>query len=168
MSQVIKNLASGPVPPSVATSYVTDNGTAIPAANVLNVLGGTGIITSADPNGGNTIHVTVVNDSFTWSEKTTSFAAAIQNGYYCNAALTATLPATAGLVLGNTIIIYVDTASAVVVQANTGQMIQFGDNVSGPAGTLTNTMKGDTVELNFKPSDSTWHTIDSIGSWSVV
>lgn len=39
MSQVIKNLASGPVPPSVATSYVTDNGTAVPAANVLIVLG---------------------------------------------------------------------------------------------------------------------------------
>ena len=35
MSQIIKNLASGPVPPSVATSYVTQNGTAVPLANVL-------------------------------------------------------------------------------------------------------------------------------------
>ncbi len=39
MSQVIKNLASGPVPPSVATSYVTQDGTAIPLANVLIVNG---------------------------------------------------------------------------------------------------------------------------------
>jgi len=39
MSQVIKNLASGPVPPSVATSYVTQNGTAVPAANILLVDG---------------------------------------------------------------------------------------------------------------------------------
>jgi hypothetical protein len=39
MSQIIKNLASGPVPPSVATSYVTQDGTAIPAANVLIVNG---------------------------------------------------------------------------------------------------------------------------------
>lgn len=40
MSQIIKNLASGPVPPTVATSYVTDvNSPAIPLANVLNVLG---------------------------------------------------------------------------------------------------------------------------------
>lgn len=39
MSQIIKNLASGPVPPSVATSYVTQNGTAVPAANVLIVNG---------------------------------------------------------------------------------------------------------------------------------
>src|SRR6185312_12838478 len=41
MSQAgIISTASGPVPPSVATSYVTDiNSPAIPAGNVLNVLG---------------------------------------------------------------------------------------------------------------------------------
>ncbi len=35
MSQIIKNLLSGPVPPSVATSYETQDGTAVPLANVL-------------------------------------------------------------------------------------------------------------------------------------
>lgn len=39
MSQVYKSSASGPVPPTVATSYVTNSGTAIPALNILNVLG---------------------------------------------------------------------------------------------------------------------------------
>lgn len=56
MSQITKNLASGPVPPSVATSYVCDTGVAVPAANVLNVLGSDGIDTAGS---GNTITISV-------------------------------------------------------------------------------------------------------------
>ncbi len=63
MSQIIKNLASGPVPPAVPTSFVTDNGTAIPAANVLNVNGADGIVTSANPNGSNNLVISFQNSS---------------------------------------------------------------------------------------------------------
>lgn len=68
MSQIYKSLASGPVPPSVATSYVTDDGTAIPAVNILNVNGldstennNNGILTRANPNLSDNLQVIISN-----------------------------------------------------------------------------------------------------------
>ena len=165
MSQFYLTSQAAPPPPTVATSYVTDSGTAVPAANVLNVFGGIGSTTSGS---GNTVTITVKNDGFTWSEQNISFAAAVQNGYFCNAALTATLPASGGLVIGNTIIFYVDTASPVVIQAGAGEKIQIGSTVSGLGGTATSNTNGSILELVYKPSDSTWHTISGPGSWTVV
>lgn len=165
MSQIIIPTNSGNLPPSVPLQFTTDSGIAVPAANNLNVLGGIGAVTSGS---GSTITITVQNDGFVWSEKNADFAAAVQNGYYCNAALTVTLPVTLGLAIGNTIIIFVDTASTVTIQANTGQFIQVGGSISSSAGTAHSNTQGSILELNFKPSDRTWHTISSLGTWTTT
>lgn len=59
---------SGPVPPAVPTSFVTDSGTAIPALNILNLkaLDSTtnnenGIFTRANPNLSNNLEVVISN-----------------------------------------------------------------------------------------------------------
>lgn len=171
MSQFyVNNSSSSPLPPTVATSYLLDDGnSAVPSANILQVLGGSGTFTSLGVS--NQIKVSVINDGFIWTEQSgPTFNIPIQNGVFCNAPMTVNLPATAGLTIGNTVIIFVDNIGQVVVQANTGQKIQIGQNISGLAGTATSpaNFQGGTLELVFKPSDATWHTVDSMGSWSVI
>ncbi|SRR5258708_6712284 len=75
MSQIIKNLASGPVPPAVPTNFVTDYNTAfsgpgssVPQANVENVIGSfnsinnvNGIATRSTPDGLNNLLVLLTN-----------------------------------------------------------------------------------------------------------
>lgn len=165
MSQIFTSSTSSPPPPSVPTSFVTDDGTATPASNILNIIGGIGIETEGS---GDTITINVATQGDAWSEQTTDFLAQIENGYFCNNALIATLPATAGLVIGNSVLIYVDTTGTVTVQANTGQFIQVGSNISVSAGIASSSTRGAILELIFKPSDSTWHTISSMGVWSVT
>jgi len=165
MSQFFVNSSSGgTVPPTVPTQFTTDNGVAVPAANNLNVFGGTGATTSGS---GSTITITVKTDSFTWSDQAVSFAAAEQNGYFCTAALTVTLP-TASLETGDTIIIYVDTASTVVIQAGAGQQIEISQSISSVAGTATSTKQGNIVTLVYRTSDTTWHAITSMGVWTTA
>jgi hypothetical protein len=149
--------------PAIPLQFTTNSGTAIPAGNNLNVLGGVGCATAG---AGSTITINVTANAYDWSEENVTFAAAVQHGYYCNAALTVNLPVTAGLVVGDTIIIYVDTANPVIIQANTGQIIQIGNDSSSVAGTVTSTAAGCILELNFKPSDTTWHALTSVGSWT--
>lgn len=166
MSQIYKPLTSGgPIPGNIPTSFLLDDtNTAVPLANQI-IVHGVGASTSLGAS--NQIIVTLVNDGFIWSEQNTSFNASVQNGYFCNTTLTATLPASAGLTIGNTVIFFIDTTLTVTIQAGAGEMIQIGSVISIPGGIATSNTQGATLELVFKPSDLTWHTISSLGVWSV-
>lgn len=167
MSQFYQGVTAGSLPPSVATSYLLDDGnSAVPLANVLQVNGGIGAATSLGAS--NQIIITVKNEGYAWSEQTTNFNIAIENGYFCNNILTASLPATAGLTIGNGCILYIDTTDVVTVQASAGQFIQIGSNISVSGGIAQSNTRGAILELVFKPSDLTWHTISSMGVWSVT
>lgn len=62
--------SGGGLPSSVPTSFVTDNGTVVPAANVVNVNGATGIVVSANPNNSNNMLIsatqTPINSNGYW------------------------------------------------------------------------------------------------------
>jgi len=167
MSQIFKAVTSGSLPPSVAQSFITSpaTGTAVPAAGVLTFVNGNGIVFSAS---GSSVTASVINDGFPWTDEADSFPAFSQNGYFCTGTLTARLPVTAGLANGATVIIYVDSASAVTVQAQADQFIQVGHEDSVVGGKTISTALGSTLTLSFRIADTTWHTISSLGTWTTT
>jgi len=161
MSQLFTAVTAG-VPTNVPTTFVADAGSATPAANILNVVGAGGTTTAGV---GNTITITTTATVFPWTDEAVGFTAAVNNGYFCTAALTALLPAAP--TQGQVVVIEVDTASAVVVQANAGHFIRMGQTITGVGGTATSSKRGDTLYLVFRSSSLTWNSVSTEGTWAL-
>ena len=67
MSQFYQGVTAGGLPPSVPTSFVTDDGTVVPAANIVNISGGPGIEVIANLTGSNNM---VINQTSVASKYT--------------------------------------------------------------------------------------------------
>ena len=166
MSQAGIISESGALPPSVATTYTCEVGSASPAAHNLNVFGGTGAQTTG---AGSTITIKVITDGFIWTEQSgPSYNIAIQNGVFCNASMTVNLPSLpiSPASTGASVIIYNDFGANVVVVPFAGQLIQLAEMTT--AVSATSIEKGDILELVFKNGDTTWHTISSVGTWNLA
>lgn len=99
-----------------------------------------------------------------YADQSSNFNISANNGYFCTSALTASLPASPSQ--GNKV--YINTLStSIVIQANTGQTIRIGTQVSTTAGTATNNASGDSIVLVYRSSGSLWMSEGSPqGTWT--
>ncbi len=101
-----------------------------------------------------------------WIDESTNFNALSNNGYFCTATLTATLPANPSQ--GDVVAIFSDTTSFITVTANTGHKIRIGNVISATSGSIGSTRQGDSVYMIYRAVASTWETINAVGSWNVT
>lgn len=169
MSQAgIINMSGGGGGGSPVQTLTGNNAVAVPpTGNNINVVGA-GAVTVTGNAGTSTLTITVNTDSFTWLDEAAPFNAAPQFGYFCTGAITATLPVTAGLANGATIIFYVDSASSVTIQTNVDQQLNIGNMISSVLGTAFSNSQGSTLTLSFRIADTSWHAISSLGSWTTT
>ena len=101
-----------------------------------------------------------------YTDEAVSFLAVVNNGYFCTAALTVTLPAAPAQ--GEVITLGIETAGAVVIQAVGAQIIRLGSTASSAAGTATSTAIGSSIELVYRAASTTWFSISTEGSWTLA
>ncbi len=155
--------------PAIPTSFVTDAGTAIPVANVLNVNGGANVNTSAS---GNQIVINSTGGtSFTWQTITASQTLAVNNGYICisaGGALSLALPTTAAV--GSIIEVTLDGATSWTITQGVGQQIRMGkqQTTSGATGTLASNFQGDGIRMVCSVANNKFNILSLIGDISFV
>lgn len=145
-------------------TFDADTGSAVPAANVINVFGnGSNVTTSA---AGNTI--TIDADGFVWNEIIVvgPTAMLVENGYIANnlALVTLTLPATAAV--GDIIRVEGKGSGLWTIAQQAGQSIRIGNNTTtvGVGGSLTATDAGDGVGLLCITANTGWMVTGGTGS----
>jgi hypothetical protein len=154
---------TGNVPVNVPINFVTNSGTAISSSNNINVVGAGGTSTSGS---GNTVTITTTSGVMTWTDQPADFPALVNNGYFCTAGLTMTLPG--GATQGQTISIICDTSSPVILQADVTQFIAIGAESSVIGGTATSTALGDNLLLVYRSASSTWWALEADATWLLM
>jgi hypothetical protein len=128
------------------------------ASGVTSITGGPGVTITG------TAEVPIVN-SVIFTD-TAAATLAVDNGYNATAAGTYTMPATA--VQGEIIIVFCDTAGAVVLDCPALNYIRIGSLITSSGGTVTSTAIGDSLTLRYRLSSLTWEATSVIGTWLIA
>jgi len=146
---------------TVSVSYSSPN-------LIITGTGGSGIVTSITGGPGITITgtaaVPIVN-SVIFTD-TAAATLAVDNGYNATAAGTYNMPATAAQ--GELIIVFCDTAGAVVLDCPALNFIRIGNQITSAGGTATSTAQGDSLTLRYRLSSLTWEATSSMGNWTIA
>lgn len=146
----------------VGETITGDSGGALsPTAGNWNILGRSGSKTSGS---GSTLTI----KSPPYSDQGGSTTVTLNSGSFATAAITLTLPASAGLADGDLFEFVCTTAGALVVQAVAAQKIRVGSLLSSAAGTATSTSIGDALVLRFRASDGFFYATSVIGTWLIA
>lgn len=150
------------------TQFNEDTGSAVPAAGIINIVGGTGISTTGS---GNTITINATGGGETWSAISASQALAVNHGYACvspGGALSLSLPAVAAV--GSEIEVTLDGATSWTITQGAGQQIRIGNTQTtlGATGTLGSTAQGDTVRMVCTVANLKFNVLSSQGNITVV
>ena len=155
---ITMDLAGG----SSAVEHLTgDSGGQLnPSGNNFNIFGLSGSKTSGS---GSTL--TIKSPPF--FQIGASATSSLNTGEFVTAAVTRTLPPSAGLIDGDLFIYICTTAGALVIQSVTAQKIRIGNVITSTAGSATSTAIGDSLALRFNATDGFFYAVSVIGNWTL-
>lgn len=148
---------------SAAVEHLTgDSGGQLnPTANNFNIFGLSGSKTSGS---GSTI--TIKSPPF--SQVGGVGTSVLNTGEIVTAAVTRTLPASAGIVDGDLFIYICTTAGQLTIQAVGSQKIRIGSSLSSAAGTAKSNAIGDSLTLRFDATQGFFMAVSVIGTWTLA
>ena len=137
-------------------------------ANNITVIGSGSSGQVLTSNGSATPSFQAISATLLWTIQTTSFTAAVTQGYFVGGtSTTVTLPS--GSAVGQTIELFGESAGSMTVRAATGQVIRIDSGVSSSGGTATSTGRGDYLKLVYNTTGAAWYCdANPVANWTLA
>lgn len=155
--------------PGIPTSFVTDVGTAVAIANVIEILGGSGASTSA---AGNIITISIIGTGFTWQVVTSAnnpVNIVKSNGYICKGASAVNFILPSSATIGDSFWIK-GFGNLWTLDQNASQSVTLGivQTTVGVFGGMIATQVRDSIEVLCVTTNTGFDVIDCIGNPEII